>query len=196
MIENPGSGGVVIRQEYNSTVVEIPAKRHWTVILFMMVWLAGWAFGEFSALTELLSFEGPMFANAFIIFWLIGWTFGGGFAFYTILWQLIGKEIIRMEMGKLIIKKSIAGIGRKKEYEADSIKNMQVILDAESSIPGKYNKKAAGRQARKIMFDYGNKIIRFGIGIDEAEAQMVFDRLRQSGWLRSENFTSENDRTY
>ena len=196
MIENPVNGRAVIRQEYNSMVVEIPAKRHWAHILFMMVWLGGWAVGEYFAVNTLLSSDGPLFANAFILFWLVGWTFGGGVAFYTVLWQLIGREIISVESGLLTIKRSVFGLGSTRKFETGSIKNMHVIPDQEISIPGIYNKKLSGRQGGKIRFDYGMKTIRFGMDIEEPEANMIIDRLRQNGYLRSENFNSDKERQY
>ncbi len=192
MIENPSNGRAVINQDYNSVVVEIPAKKNWAQMLFMMVWLCGWAVGEYFAVNTLLSSNAPLFANAFILFWLAGWTFGGGLAFYTVLWQLMGREIIIAESGMLTIQRTVFGLGGKRQFETGSIKDMHFNPDQEVSLPGISHKKVSGRQGGKIRFDYGMKTIRFGMSIEEPEAKMIINRLRQSGYLRSENFISGN----
>ncbi len=196
MIENPSNGRVVIHQEYNSLSIEIPAKKHWAQILFFMIWLGGWAVGEYFALNTLLSSNAPLVANAFIIFWLIGWTFGGGIAFYTILWQLFGREIIIAKSGQLAIQRTVFGFEGKRRFETGSITNMQIVPDHAVGIPDSNNKKGLGRQGGKIRFDNETKSIRFGMDIGDREAKMIIDRLRQSGYLRSENFISENDKLY
>lgn len=48
--------------------------------LFLLVWLGGWAAGEYFVLTELISGTGPTGVKAFMLFWLAGWTIGGFFA--------------------------------------------------------------------------------------------------------------------
>ncbi len=195
MIENPVSGRAVIKQEYDSISVEIPAKKNWFLIVFMTFWLGGWAMGEYSAIKAILSMEAPLFANAFLLFWLMGWTIGGGFAFYSVLWQLIGREIIRIESGFLTIGKSAAGIGKKKEYEINLIKNIDIM-------PGphvrgvQFKGKIPGFTGSRIKFDYEKKTIYFARDIDEAEAQMIINRFRQSPYLRSENFASDKSSSY
>ncbi len=196
MIENSSNGRSVINQEYNSLSIEIPAKRNWAQMLFMMVWLGGWGVGEYFALQTLLTSNSPLFANAFILFWLIGWTFAGGFAFYTILWQLMGREIVIAQSGKLTIQRTVFGLGGKRKFETGSIKNMQIIPGYAVGIPDSNNKKGVGRQGGKIRFDYDTKSIRFGMDIGDREAKMIIDRLRQSGYLRSDNFISDNDNSY
>src|SRR5882762_1075811 len=80
--------------------VVVPAKRNLFVMLFLLAWLGGWAFGEVSALRELISGAagGP---KAFMAFWLVGWTIGGGLAVFAWLWMLAGRERILLRPGIL-----------------------------------------------------------------------------------------------
>ena len=56
----------------------IPARRNWFFLLFMSLWLVGWAFGELGAAHQLVSNDSAgLEAKAFLIVWLAFWTFGG-----------------------------------------------------------------------------------------------------------------------
>lgn len=195
MIENPVNGRAVIDQDYDSLSINIPSRKNWFSMIFITAWLGGWAMGEYSAIKAILSTDAPLFANAFLLFWLIGWTIGGSLALFSVLWQLIGKEYIRVESGFLTIGKIAAGIGRTKKYEISSIKNMDI--NPGPQISGvQFKGKIPGVTGSKIKFNYGKKTIYFASDAGEAEVEMIMDRLRGSGWLRSENFASENDRAY
>src|SRR6266853_594766 len=89
--------------EDDGTTVSIsaPAARSWLAILFLPVWLCGWAAGELFALSVLFHLRipwgrsaqpvaGP--ASAFLIFWLCMWTVGGAWALYSWLWMIAGHE--------------------------------------------------------------------------------------------------------
>lgn len=130
MIEKPANGRATIGQSFNSLNISIPSKKKWFVILFMMVWMIGWFFGEIFAITKIFGSDTPLFANAFLLVWLTGWTLGGLFALYTISWLLFGQELISAENGLLTIQRSIKGIGRKKVYDIKSIKNIDMNLAA------------------------------------------------------------------
>jgi len=44
--------------------------------IFMLIWLCGWAFGMYMAVTTLMNGE----FQIFLMIWLTGWSFGGFFA--------------------------------------------------------------------------------------------------------------------
>jgi len=184
-------GRISVRREYGGTVIEIAARKNWPMILFMTVWLCGWAVGEYFALQTLLSSDAPIYANAFIIFWLLGWTIGGGFAFYTVLRQLFGREILTVESGVLTLRRTVSGLGGKREFETGRIKNIMIIPDHAVGIRKMEGKKIPGRLGGRIKFDYDEKSIRFGMSLSTEEAATVVEGLRRSGWIRSMAFESE-----
>jgi len=61
-----GSGGIV----------------RYLIAAFVLFWLGGWAFGWFSAASELLKNKGQGPADLFLLFWLGAWTVGGILAFF------------------------------------------------------------------------------------------------------------------
>ena len=69
------------------------------MILFMPVWLVGWAFGEVMAVATLLGGAGlvkvanPSAPTGFLLVWLVLWTAGGGLAFVAFAWNAFGREV-------------------------------------------------------------------------------------------------------
>ena len=189
MIEKPANGRAKISQGFNSLNITIPSKKNWFIIIFMTAWMGGWVMGETFAIREVFNADTPIFANAFILIWLVGWTFGGAFVLFVILWQLFGQEIIIIERGILNIGKSIKGIGRNKQYEIKSILKIDINPTQEIGVfEGINNKNMLGIKGGKIKFDYGMKTILFANGIDEAEARMIIEKLKENNDFKEENF--------
>jgi len=161
-----------ISESPEGLLITIPAKKNWLVILFLGFWVTGWLFGEGSAIHELLrvhtSSGAPMNANTrvgtnlFMMVWLVGWTAGGGFAALVWLWNLAGVERILLGPSTLATKRD--------------------ILDLRvSASPFNFNNRMSPFQMMNsgtIAFDYGAKTFRFGMGLDEAEAQQIIERLK------------------
>ena len=189
MIEKPSVGRAIITKDYNSLNIEIPSKKNWIIIIFLSAWMGGWVMGESFALGQIFNFDSPIFANAFIFFWLIGWTVGGAFVLYIILWQLIGREKISIDRGIIKLERSVKGIGRKKEYDINSITNIDINPTMDSGIfSNSYNRDLLGMKGGKIKFDYGMKTIKFARDINEAEAKIIIELLRKNTNFKEENF--------
>lgn len=73
--------------------IRIPAPRSLFPMLFLPVWLVGWAFGLVSAIRDFGS--GPGATQAFMAVWLTVWTAGGIGAMLTFLWMLCGQQLVR-----------------------------------------------------------------------------------------------------
>ncbi|MDR1702494.1 MAG: hypothetical protein LBR56_06940 [Sporomusaceae bacterium] len=154
--------------------IRIPTKTKIFSTLFMLFWLGAWFIGEISVLAILS--EGD--ANPFFIFWLGAWTVGGGFVILSVLWNIAGAEKITIGSKSLQIKKAVFGIGFNREYALASINNVRIISEAESMF--RRNTMAEFSQG-PIFFDYGLKTVKFGQGIDEAEARYLLKILQERG---------------
>ncbi len=193
MIEKPANGRAIIKHDFNSLYIEIPSKNNWFIIIFLTVWMGGWIVSEVFVIRIIINANSPIYANAFLLFWLLGWTIGGLLALYTILWQLIGRETISIEKGILTIDKSVKGIGRKKQYEIKSIRNLDINPTQDIGVwGGGYNRNMFMSKVGKIKFDYGMKTIKFANDIDEAEARMIFKKLKENTNFKEENFAQAN----
>lgn len=179
--------------DLNITRIIIPSRKNWFTIFFLGFWLTGWAVGEIMVLRIMATSifgavagkapnasAGLLGISGFLLFWLAGWTVGGGFAIYTFLWQVAGKEVIEVNSGGITIANKIFSFSRPKEYDAQYIKDLRVSQPANSMwSPWGHAGQFWGRGQGIIAFDYGAKTNRFGSGLDEAEAKMIIAEITQ-----------------
>jgi hypothetical protein len=152
----------------------VPARRSAFAILFMCVWLCGWAFGEVNVIRELWSptDKTPLL---FLTFWLTAWTAGGAFALGTVAWQLAGREVISVDPTTLRHRIEILGIGRTRDYRLSEVK---AIRATEYSANPFTNQAAllppiTNSGFGPVAFDYGARTIRFAPALEEAEAKLL-----------------------
>ena len=126
-----GKGRSIINDLPQAIEIIIPAKKNYFLIFFLAFWLAGWAFGEVTAIGEIINTESKA-PTLFMVAWLGGWTVGGGFALFAWLWNVKGKEIVRVDGMELKYKRDFVLFSRSKEYEIAHIKNLRTNPDTTS----------------------------------------------------------------
>ena len=176
--------------------IVIPAPRIWPMIVFLGLWLAGWATGEVFVLRQILS-PSPLPAKAFLAVWLGLWTFGGAAALSICVWMLAGHERVRLRPDALTIRREAFGLGPTKAYELDHVRDLvaqalppltEVRVACSAQAP---DGKAAmsAEQASAILrvigvggpgisFRYCGRAVRFGVALDPLEARQVVTQLQ------------------
>lgn len=149
--------------------VVIPAKRRWFVMIFLSVWLTGWTIGGASAIAELMRSGGQ---NAFLAVWLVGWLFGELFALATLAWQIRGSQRVAFTGDSVEVRMEALGLGFSRHYDPRKIQRLRVL---ESSMFGRMQDPYGF--SGTIAFDYGYKTIRFGPGLEAAEARMIVEKI-------------------
>ncbi|MFZ5904694.1 MAG: hypothetical protein ACOYZ8_14200 [Chloroflexota bacterium] len=184
MIVKPFSARHTAENFGDRFLISIPSKKNWFQMVFLFIWLAGWAFGEVMVGDILLAVFLKNSVGVPILFlfvWLAGWTAGGVFALYALLWQLAGKEIIEINGQAIRIGRSIFGIHFPKEYTSQYIKDLRVSTSMPPDMFGWSRTFALwGLGPGMIAFDYGAKTIRFSSGVDEAEAKQIISEILQN----------------
>ncbi|WP_197035207.1 hypothetical protein, partial [Oceanivirga salmonicida] len=123
--------------------------------------------------------------------WLIIWAMGAAFVFGILNWFLFGFELIIIKNGNLKILKKIWFINLKKEYEIEKIKNIFIIKNP--PLPSRNSICTFEDEFGRIKFDYGMKTIKFAVDIDEAEAKMIFEKLKRNHNFNEYNFATITD---
>ncbi len=150
--------------------------------LYMVVWLVGWAVGEVVV--------GGMLLNGLFQF-LAGsetavlWTLGGGFALYTVLLQIVGREVIEVSHDAIKIAKKVFGLGFGKTYNAINIDNLRVdeslpqIAAATTQLPPFLGRLSQGAFAANgaLVFDYGGGSVHFGVRLQLDEARQLLEEI-------------------
>jgi hypothetical protein len=164
-----------------------------------MFWLVAWAYGTayvayfwgimaYGSTLDLLSLppldrESTNYAllvGTICIFpFLVIFLGMGASAIYSLLWQIAGKEIIEVNHQHLIITRQIFNWKRAKEYPLKIANQLRLSSKKSSSIDTiRAARKLLGKDGL-IMFDYGSKDFRFGLGIDEVEAKQIISVIQR-----------------
>jgi hypothetical protein len=176
---------VIAVPEPRSTVIDlggelqitIPAPRQVFGTVFTFLWLGGWAFGEIMVTRAILASK-SVGANTFMFLWLVAWTVGGAWAIYEVLWWLTGRERVNMDMTSLKLRREVlGGIGRGIELDLAHVRRLRVAPELAAAFGMTASAEPRGYKRGIIAFDYGARTFRFGLGLDEAEAAAIVEKL-------------------
>lgn len=143
----------------------------------MGFWLLGWAFGEITTIITLV-IENNKAPGLFLLGWLGAWTVGGGFAIIAWLWNVKGKEVIRIDGFELSHVRDFVLFKRAKEYELAHVKDMRTNPGNTSYFGFNNGMEFLGVTGGTVVFDYGASTHKFGSGLDEAEGKHIIEMLR------------------
>ncbi len=161
----------------------IPAQKHWFYLLFGMIWLTVWAFAELmvggmilvgvvAVITGDASLDEGAFPGLFMLVWFTLWTLGGTSVLFTLLWQLMGVETIRIGANDLMVQRRVLGIGRSKLYDAQYLRGLRVVPSESFLMRQRRNPYYVWIfNVGTLAFDYGAKTYRIGADLEEAEAR-------------------------
>jgi hypothetical protein len=151
----PDQRHTVIEQA-SGLVFRIPSRCHVFGVVLLTLGLCVWLIIEIAApifLLQALFHPAEFFIFVFVC--VAVWTVGGLFALRLWLWQLKGCEIITLSPTALVIQRAIFGFGRRRHYDVAGIRHLRV---------SPYG---------ALVFDCGDKTIRFGAGVGTTEARLI-----------------------
>jgi hypothetical protein len=162
----------------------VPRRRALFPMLFLPVWLVGWAFGEATVLRQLLSPSQPGGPDLFMLLWLTGWTLGGGWVLAIVTWLVAGRERVRVEQGTLTLEHAIGFVGRRRSYDLRQVSGLRTLPQTSQELMAGNMMPFGFGRAGALAFDYGTSTVRWGAGLDEAEARVIVERLGERGVRR------------
>lgn len=168
----------VVADTAEGVVVSTPARKNWFILIFMPVWLIGWAVGGVAAASQLFaadSFRGE--SQLFLIAWLTLWTLFGLLALLLFLWTLLGVERVTFGAHSVSIRREVLGLGLTREYDFSHVHRLRVAPDSINLFDPRSAIRFWGFGGGLIAFDYGSSTVRFGGGVDEAEANRVIGKI-------------------
>jgi len=162
---------ITIRETLDGLGIHNPARRNIALVLFLMVWLTGWAFGEYFALSEILG-GGNLVGSLFLLVWASFWTLGGLVAVRVLLWNLFGSERLFITEGMLVHSRGIGPFQRKRIHPLAEVDGFRANLKgdpAANAIPLGSIEYVAGGTARS-----------FGVGMTREEAEASLAAIRRA----------------
>jgi hypothetical protein len=153
--------------------VVIPPRRNRAVIVLLPLWLSLWSIGIAGAAGEVASGRARGGEAGVLELWVAGAVLGAGLAAYTWLWNAIGREVVGIGPGVLRVRREMAGLGFTREFALAGVRNLRVSPDPSELAAWVACMRRGRGGAGPIAFDYGAATVRFGDGLDEAEAALV-----------------------
>lgn len=153
---------IFVRRTDDGLGVHIPPQRSIAVLLFLSVWLCGWAAGEHFAYREIAG-SGFRLPGILILVWAVPWTAGGLAVVWVVLWQLFGRESLFFTAGALVREWSLLWQNRRRVVMGSD------ILSVKADGPGG---DLWGLGTIKVRIANGRQM-RIGSGLDVKEAELV-----------------------
>jgi hypothetical protein len=168
-IESIGSGISII----------MPSRRSLFLAAIVALWLAFWVLpwlGVMPIRSGGIHMSGTITPPP--IFFVL-WSTGGVFALAVLAWTTAGRERVTIDTDTFAIRREALGIGYTRRYAVATVRALRVVDDASSSTSfGSFGRgDPFGLRTGSFAFDYGAKTIRFGSGIDAAEAKYILSRV-------------------
>lgn len=172
---------VTSRSTADSYQISIASKKIWQTLLFLPIWFAGWTVGGVLAIRSLLhpGFFRFQLPDLFMAVWLVFWTAAEVWAAYALLRNAFGKELATVGDGNLILKMDILGYGRSKVFPVSQVSNLRARGLFGSALQRSSGTWMWGLGGGVIAFESGGKTHRFGMWLEENEAQEVVARLAE-----------------
>lgn len=160
--------------------VSIPSRRPVVAVLFLTLWLALWLIGEVSEIERLIvpsgvhADKGDVAGDLAGLAWLVLWTLLGAIAFFSLLWHIGGRETLSIDNDALILRRATFGLGFSRHFQLSAVKDFRAV-DIDVAAPRR--RDPFGWQSGHLAFDYGASTVRFGAGVDLAEAKSLVERI-------------------
>jgi hypothetical protein len=167
MLQTPSLPRSTFSEQPEGLRISIPPSRDPFLAVFFPVWFTLWTYG---GCTFTYRFWQGSERNLFTFVWLcFFWIFTPKATYYFV-FSLIGKDVLVVRPDLFTHRAELLGVARTRSYSVEEMRNMRFVPESQ-----------AGRSRRMscIAFDYGAKTIRFASGIEEAEGNMVIDRILQ-----------------
>jgi len=157
--------------------VIIPPRKNAFVSRFLTLWLLAWLYGEIVIIDRIIN-RPVAAADAFIVFWICAWTFGGLLAVLLQLWNMKGREIIKIDDNELWRSREYVWFARSRHYQLRHIRNMRPTEIDLSRPDINQGTEFWGLSGGTISFDYGESIQKIALGIDEADAREIIGAIK------------------
>ena len=197
-MEVPYGGEATINEIPDGVELIIPVKKNWTLISYLCFPLAITCF-------ILMVLGHSFFDNfkrtappiPFLVIFLLFSVFSIFTTIRNLRWLLFGREVITFKNGVITIEKNGALFVKSVTYDLNEAVDFRVQDDGNDYTNNfwyynRYPLSLIKNSGGVIRFDYGLKTIKFGNGIDEAEAKFILKKLRDKKILTDSNFIQQN----
>jgi len=170
----------------NTSIIIYPKRERWKEAL-LIAWVIGFTFVGFYMI-YLLFFGLDTIDNSqikgdpqeilrnqkiYLTVFIGFWAYFEYKVVYGLLWLLFGKELIKIDFEKVLIKNAIFSYGKSKKYFNDNIKKIELIEHKPFSFGFNYENAFWRKGTNSLLFDYLTKTVTFGRKLNEKDAKLL-----------------------
>ena len=156
--------------------VIIPTENNWKTNL-LFIWFLLWSVSGCIMLFNYFTLTNPN-TKLVVIVWLGFWAYFEFKTGKTYFFKKFGKEKIWIKNGVLNYWRDIAGRGKKEVFQAELIKDLQVIEKNKRNFFQFMNESFWVLGGESISFSYGAKLYRIGIQLKEDDSKELLKQLK------------------
>jgi len=115
-------------------------------------------------------------SEQFIRFWLTSWLLTSLFVLFLLVWRTFGVETIDIDALMMRVTRQIGCIGYTKTYQTSLVRELQTCpaVSKNDSFMTSLHSVLGGT----ISFNHVSQIIRFGVGLNKADAQEIVQNIQ------------------
>ncbi len=108
-----------------------------------------------------------------LLVWMGFWLYFSYVMVKALMWQLAGREIIKVRDGKLLYKRDVQGRGWVHDYDLGAIRNLRARPDESGSWIKRFGGDYWSTDCDSLAFDYKDREIAFGYRLNEKESEKI-----------------------
>jgi hypothetical protein len=157
--------------------VVIPIDRDWFKIIFHTFWICLWIWGGTNAIKRLWGVGGELHGDRMVLMLgLAVWTAGIVWGAAAWLWTITGVERARFRGDAIALRREVFGIGFTREFDASRVGKLRLADNLEMATAGR---RVAGLPGGRIVFDYEETFVRFGLRLERGEAARLILKIQK-----------------
>jgi hypothetical protein len=163
------------QEDQDSLRISWPFRHNWLLILFVVALLGFLLFGANLGLQQLQTTGEPL-----AIVWLAFWGIPTAAVAMFLAWLVFGHESIEVNSETLTVRRQIAGLGSARRYDLRRVTRLRT-LTAPTMAPTASDDtgESATEWYPTIAFDHGPTTVKCGRALDEGDAWVIVDRLKE-----------------
>ncbi len=143
----------------------------------LFLWLFAWSICGVIVFVNFFKLDNKD-ARLFIIIYLSFWAYFEYKILRTFIWKKWGKEKLWIKKGILHYQREVSGKGKINEYNLELVNNLSVI-ELNNSFADSFNQSFWVKGGERLEFQHQSKMIRFGLQLEEKEAQTILKELKR-----------------
>lgn len=168
--------GVRMVRDPGRLEVTLPVKAQKYRRLLHLVWAWIWLSGEVILIATLAGYDivpAPPPPRAFLLTFFAAFTAAGVFVLWRLLWYMAGRETFDVTRGRLLVRRSMLGLGRTRTFEPGRIRSIRGQQLSYRVVYPSWGRMFIGHGNGEVLIDTADGSYAYARGLEEEEAGLL-----------------------